>query len=130
MTIKRNLTSFALGFALGAFLVSPPARAQMIPGVRLVPLGYCQLVAPNTATLVSSCAGFSTFLANGANVMIVRADTQAIRWRDDGTSPSATVGMPLLVADPPFLYSGTLANVSVISSTAGANVNITFYKSP
>lgn len=57
---------------------------------------------------------------------IITPITQGIRWRDDGTAPSATVGMPV-AAGTTIFYDGALKNLQIIASTAGAEVNISYY---
>lgn len=116
-----------LFLAAALLLAALPARAQIgTPDLPLVPLGYCQLTSVDTSTLISSCSGG---IPAGATSALIVAEAQAIRYRDDGVAPSATVGMPLAVGAT-ILYPGTLSAVRVISQTAGAKVNILFYKSP
>jgi hypothetical protein len=57
---------------------------------------------------------------------IIVAETQAVRWRDDGTAPTASVGMPLPVLTE-FLYDGDLTNIRFIQQTASAVLNISYY---
>jgi hypothetical protein len=54
-------------------------------------------------------------------------ETQAVRWRDDGTNPTATVGMPLAVGDTLFLDTSALAVVKFIEQTASAKLNVSYY---
>jgi hypothetical protein len=67
---------------------------------------------------------------NGLNIKpsmcIIIAETQAVRWRDDGTAPSATVGMPLPV-NTPLIYDGDLTKIQFIEQTASAKLNISYY---
>lgn len=114
-------------FGVCWLLASPPANAQIPPGITVVPLGYCQLTSIDAATLISTCAGG---IPARANLAVIKTEAQAIRWRDDGTSPTASVGLPMAVADAPLYYSGTLPQVSVISQVAGAKLNVLFYRSP
>jgi hypothetical protein len=102
------------------------ARAQPAPTMPVVPVGYCQLTSIDTAALVSTCSGG---IPAGASVVYLAAEAQAIRYRDDGTAPTATVGFPVAV-NAPFLYIGTLGKLQVISQVAGAKLNLLFYKIP
>lgn len=107
--------------------MSAPAAAQIAtPGLPLVPKGYCQLTSIDTATALSACSGG---IPGGANAAIIEVDSQAIRYRDDGVNPTTTVGMPV-ASGTTFYYAGPLSLVRVISSTAGAKLNILFYKTP
>jgi hypothetical protein len=58
----------------------------------------------------------------------VRGSSGGIRFRDDGTAPSATVGMHIPVGLVPFLYQGDLHKLQVIGDTVAGNaeVNITY----
>jgi hypothetical protein len=51
---------------------------------------------------------------------------QAARWRDDGTAPTASVGM-YLPADTPFVYDGDLNAIQFIEVTSGAELNVSYY---
>lgn len=54
------------------------------------------------------------------------AEVQDVRWRDDGTAPTATIGMPL-AAGVPFPYDGDLTKIQFIEQTAGAVLNVSYY---
>lgn len=82
------------------------------------PLGYQQIT--------SLAAAQSLTVPSGATWAIISAETQAVRYRDDGTNPTAAVGQPLPVnVDLP--YSGDLTRVKFIEQTASAKINITYY---
>ena len=94
------------------------------------PLGYAQSGAVDSSTLISSLTFGSAAGAGipaGTALLLITPQTQAIRWRDDGTAPSATVGYPLAVGAE-LRYTGNgLAALRVISQTAGAVVNCVAY---
>lgn len=94
------------------------------------PLGYAQLTSIDSSTLVSSATfgtATSAGIPAGTSLLIIIPQTQAIRWRDDGTAPTATVGYPLAVGQE-LRYTGRgQANLRVISQVAGAAINITAY---
>ena len=73
---------------------------------------------------LSSAVGLT--VPPGATVCLIGAKDQAVRWRDDGTDPSATVGMPLAV-DTEFLYGGDLSAIKFFEAAAGAELNISYY---
>ncbi len=116
-------------FALALLLPSAASAQTPVVGVPWVPLGYCQLTAPGAASKLSACNSGAGIPA-GANVVVIRTEGQAIRYRDDGTAPTAAIGQPILVADPPFVYEGTLAAFQLIQEAGSATVDITFYKIP
>lgn len=59
-------------------------------------------------------------------VALIVAETQGVRWRDDDTAPTASVGMPLAVGVP-LQYDGDLTNIKFIEQTASAKLNISYY---
>lgn len=61
-----------------------------------------------------------------ANFALIIAETQNVRWRDDGTNPTSSVGM-LLVAGVPLQYDGDLSKIKFIEVTASAKLNISYY---
>lgn len=100
------------------------ARAQIAtPGLLMVPLGYCQLTSIASATALSSCSGG---IPAGATMIALGADTANVRYRDDGTAPTSSVGMVLVFGQNPILYSGTLSKLQFISATGVLNVS--FYR--
>ncbi len=122
--MMRILKTIA-AYAAVAVLMIGAAQAQVAtPGLPLVPLGYCQLTSVDTSTLISTCSGG---IPAGANVVVFEAEAQAIRYRDDGTSPTASAGMPVAVGAT-VVYQGTISNLRVISQTAGAKLNALFYR--
>lgn len=87
-------------------------------------MGYQQITALSSAvglTLPSNADGYKPVRA------LIIAKTQAVRWRDDGTDPSATVGMPLAVGDV-LDYDGDLNKIKFIEQAASAELNISFYR--
>lgn len=82
--------------------------------------GYVQV------TSLSTAVGLGTIPA-GATFALITPETQAIRWRDDGTNPTTTVGMPL-AAGATLQYTGNLAAFKMIETAATAKVNITYYE--
>jgi hypothetical protein len=57
---------------------------------------------------------------------LITPETQAIRWRDDGVSPTASVGMP--VAAGAYLnYDGDFNRIKFIEQTASAKINVSYY---
>ncbi|MGJ2639728.1 hypothetical protein ACR8HR_22505 [Salmonella enterica subsp. enterica serovar Paratyphi A] len=84
------------------------------------PLGYQQITSLAASTALT--------VPPGANVALIDCEAQAVRWRDDGTAPTAAIGMPMAVADAPFLFSANLSAVRFIEQTAGAKLNVAYYR--
>lgn len=91
-------------------------------------LGYQRITSLSAATNLTlpqtQPGGIGTLMKPTLAVII--AETQAVRWRDDGTAPTSSVGMPLAV-DTPFVYDGDLTNIKFIEQTASAVLHISYY---
>lgn len=83
--------------------------------------GYAQI------TSLATAVGLGT-IPLGTTTALIRVETQNTRWRLDGTNPTATVGYPLLVGEELRLTTSQLAAFRIIESTAGAVVNVCFFK--
>jgi len=81
-------------------------------------LGYQQI------TSLSASAALT--VPTGATLALIVAETQAVRWRDDGTAPTASVGMPLATGVS-LSYDGDLTAVRFIQQTASATLNVSYY---
>lgn len=88
----------------------------------LKPLGYVQLTGIT--------AGQKLTVPAGARYARLRAEAQDVRFRDDGTAPTATVGDLLRATDTAGLfYDGSLAALQFTPASAGAILNVSFYGS-
>jgi len=85
----------------------------------LKPLGYVKVGGIDTATGLTVPAG--------ARYVMCKVETQAARYRDDGTLPTATDGMLIDVGDE-LWYAGNLNAVKFISATAGSILHVAFYR--
>lgn len=82
---------------------------------------------------VQSAAGaFDTAIAlpslpAGASHVIFRPNAQAVRFRDDGTNPTAAIGYPIAAAGE-YIFSGaSIGAVRIIAQVAGAGADILYY---
>lgn len=105
--------------ALAAALLLVGTQAIADAGIRYAALGYQQITSLGSATALT--------VPTGATTAVITAEAQAVRYRDDGTDPSATVGMPVAVAVA-LTYTGPLKNVKFIEQTSGAKLNVLYYK--
>jgi hypothetical protein len=87
--------------------------------LRYVPLGYQQIVALSAATALT--------VPEGATVAVIESEAQGVRWRDDGTDPTAAIGMPIPSGET-LEYSGNLAALRFIEEAASAKLNVSYYK--
>lgn len=93
------------------------------PGVTIEgnrkPLGYRQQSITTAAAITS--------IPNGASAALVIVEGD-VRWRDDGTDPTASAGMPLLTNGFMWYYGNNMAALKFVSvSGSGVNVNVAFY---
>jgi hypothetical protein len=84
------------------------------------PLGYQQLT-----TALSSAQKLT--VPAGARTALMVVSVQSVRMRDDGTAPTATVGLLLIAGGDPFAYQGSLTSIQLIATTSGAVVDVTYY---
>jgi hypothetical protein len=94
------------------------AVVEVVTGT-VSPLGYQQI------TNLSAAVGLT--VPTGARRALVIAETQAVRWRADGTDPSATVGMPLAVATVLDVALTNLAVIKFFEQAASAKLNVHYF---
>lgn len=98
--------------------LSSNGAAFVTEGV-LTPLGFQQLASLGSATALTPPAG--------ARVALIQVDNTAVRWRDDGTNPTSSVGIKV-GADQDLVYTGDLAAIRFIQTAAGAAINVSYYR--
>lgn len=84
------------------------------------PIGFEQITSLSSAVAPAS-------IPVGTRMMFIQAEGQDVRWRDDGTDPTASVGMQI-TSESILLYTGFFHKIKFIEETAGAKLNITYYK--
>lgn len=83
--------------------------------------GYEQIVS---ATLASS-VGLAS-IPTGASWCTIQCEAVDVRWRDDGTAPTSTVGS-ILAAGSVLPYYGELSRLQFIRTAAGSILNVSYY---
>lgn len=89
-------------------------------------LGYEQLTSLSAATGLTVPQKDTNGLAGSPRIAIITPEGQAVRWRDDGVAPTASVGMPL-AAGVTLQYDGDLTKIQFIEQAIGAKLNISYY---
>jgi hypothetical protein len=85
------------------------------------PLGYSQLTLSGTAQNLPD-------IPTGATIAQLSLEGNAnARYRDDGTAPTSSVGMPVYSTQA-FQYSGNLSAFSIIAQAGSPILNIGYYK--
>lgn len=93
--------------------------AKVIDGY-LQPAGYVRISS------LSSAVGLGT-IPTGTKLILIQPETQSVRWRDDGTNPTASIGN-LLAANSVLSYNGDPQAFKVIETTTSAILNVSFYR--
>jgi len=91
------------------------------------PLGY-QKTSGAAAAKTLADLGPGGAIPAGATFAYVQAETQDVRWRDDGTSPTATDGILLTAGDVLIVDRGQLNVIEFIEVAATAVLHVSFYK--
>ena len=89
-------------------------------------LGYQQITSLSAATGLTVPSRDLNGLACKPSIAMITPETQGVRWRDDDTDPTNSVGMPL-AAGTTLQYDGDLTKIKFIEQTAGAKLNISYY---
>lgn len=89
------------------------------PPVAGMPLGFQQISAPSSAT--------SLTIPTGATSALIICETQTVRWRDDGTAPTTSVGM-LLPTNTAFNYTGNLSAFQLIQTASNSTCDVSYYR--
>lgn len=84
----------------------------------LLPQGYQQITDVSSVQQLTPPAN--------ACLALIQAEGAAVRWRDDGVNPSASVGMRIL-ANAELRYDGNLSTIRFIQEGSGAKLNISYY---
>lgn len=82
-------------------------------------LGYEQITGLSTVKTLTVPAG--------ATLALLQAEAQNIRWRNDGTDPTAGIGMILVAGQAPTEYKGDLSLLEFIEATASAKLNVAYF---
>jgi hypothetical protein len=116
-------------------MASPPVPARRAPTIIApnpsVPLGYFQYTLSGGAVTLATITGGTVPPVNAANVVatyaVITAETAGFRWRDDGTAPTASVGMPVPAGGTLTCDVSDLTTLRVIGQTTATVLNIAFY---
>lgn len=82
-------------------------------------LGYQQITSLSASTALT--------VPVGSTMALICVEATAVRWRDDGVAPTASVGMPV-AADRCFQYSVSLSAIRFIQQAGGAVLNVNYYR--
>jgi hypothetical protein len=89
-------------------------------------LGYQQITSLSAAAALTVPVVDANGLSVKPTIAIITPEAAAVRWRDDGTDPTGTVGMPL-ASGVTLQYDGDLTKIRFIQQAPGAIINISYY---
>jgi hypothetical protein len=89
-------------------------------------LGYQQITSLSAAAALTVPVVDANGLSVKPTIAIITPEAAAVRWRDDGTNPTGTVGMPL-ASGVTLQYDGDLTKIRFIQQASGAIINISYY---
>jgi hypothetical protein len=89
-------------------------------------IGYQQITALSAAAGLTVPTTDKSGNKQQPTFALIVAESKDVRWRDDGTDPTASVGMPLAVGVP-LQYDGDLTSIKFIETSASAKLNISYY---
>lgn len=89
-------------------------------------IGYQQITSLSSAAGLTVPTNDKSGNKQQPTFALIVAEGKDVRWRDDGTAPTTSVGMPLAVGVP-LQYDGDLTNIKFIETAASAKLNISYY---
>lgn len=98
-----------------------------------VPLGYCQITSLGTAVALVTASCSTGSVPAGATIAEICVSTAGVRYRDDGTAPTTTTGIPATPGSTTspncFAYSiKPLSKSQWIAASGSPVMDILFYK--
>lgn len=94
-----------------------------MPRNKYIPLGYEEL------TGLSAAKGLANPKLAEASRAVIRVEGQNARFRDDGTAPTAALGILLATTDvQPFVYEGNCSALQFIEVALSAVIHVSLYR--
>jgi hypothetical protein len=87
------------------------------------PKGYYQA---SVSTVVDLATAIGASIPSGARGVWITPESAGIRFRDDGTDPTASVGQPV-APDQSWPYIGTLSALKLVAKAGTVTVNFLFF---
>lgn len=89
-------------------------------------LGYEQITGLSSAKGLTVPTRDVNGLSCKPSIALIVAESAAVRWRDDGVAPTASVGMPL-AAGVTLQYDGDLTYIQFIEQSGSSKLNVSYY---
>lgn len=111
----------ASGFSISNFLDADDEEDEEQFMVTRSPLGYQQLTVSGTAV------GLTLPTRGVVRIAVVVVETNSIRYRDDGTVPTASVGTPVPANGSIAISGAAISSFRAIRTGSDAVLNIHYY---
>jgi hypothetical protein len=116
----------------GLCLLAAPALAQTYTD------GRGTIIASVRPTYLYASAGPSQMglpvlalttlsVPQGATIAQICVETSGVRYRDDGTAPTAASGQPV-AAGACFSYAGSLSSLQFVAQSGSPTIDVSYYK--
>ena len=138
MTMTRQLAALLGAFLCAWLAATAPAAAQshrdngcLAPPCTVIP-GVAPIYAYNSAGFGQYALSVATATnltpPTGATIAQICVETAAVRYRDDGIAPTASVGIPLAAGwcGP---YAGPLSAIQFIAQSGSPTIDVSYYYS-
>lgn len=106
--------------------LSDGSQAQMVFSAPFGRIPVSATLTNSQFTVTSSAVSLSTYKPATATHAEMAVDGAAIRWWDDGKTPTATEGKPLNAGN--YLWVEAPSTFKLISQSGSASVTISWYK--
>ena len=125
--LKRSLTASALMLGLIGSTQAQTHRDQS--GTITAGVTPIYLYVSAGASQMALAVGTNTTLTvpAGATLAEICVEGAALRYRDDGTAATASLGIPV-AAGACFAYSGPLASLSFTAQSGSPTIDVSYYK--
>lgn len=93
------------------------------------PMGYCQITSLSSAVAMATASCSTGSVPAQAVIAEICVSAAAIRYRDDGTAPTTSLGIPVGAGTcfPYAVSAGGFGQLQIIQQTSGAIVDVSFY---
>lgn len=120
-----NLTSVTLNAGTPN---SGTGTVSTLDGLSALGISPYALTSAGTAQFGLSVTTNTTLtVPGGTKIAQISVETASVRWTDDGTSASTTVGH-LAPAGTAFQYAGPLASMKFTAVSGSPTINVSYYK--
>lgn len=104
-------------------LLAAAAALAITAAAHAASQGYQQSTSLSTSSAINLPSIPSS---PGPGSALISVEAAGVRWRDDGTDPTSSVGNPVS-AGAALCYGNEIGKFRVIGQTSGATINVTYY---